>query len=261
MEPKEQPKPVEQTSMFPEAPGKKEAKRNCDECGREYTFYRDSSRFCSDRCYRKHLKHNVPAETVSKLKVNGKEKSTEPPQVISAQLGHVPPHMQIAIDLLKQSEKYWKDRYEEERSELKKVKDQLAQAEKQAKDREYQQTLQGLEQKKPDLIDRLAALPPHVTEMFAPLVGRLGNLLVPEGAAGSVAGVAGQLDEVQVQILTWLSQLPEAQQKELLALIASMMSMNQEKLTFTLNRIKTLFTNGNSADTLPGGFHQFMSGN
>ncbi|MGL6121689.1 MAG: hypothetical protein ACRC1W_01370 [Shewanella sp.] len=161
------------------------------------------------------------------------------------------PQMDIAIDLLKQDSARWKELYNEEKEERKKLQHQNTTLKEQMKDKEHKQALQGIEEKKPDFLDRLGNLPPQLLEAFTPLIGRLGNLLIPEGAT-PMAGVGGQLDEAQLQLLAWINSLSEEAQKNLLALLATLTHMDEPKLMLTLSQFQNLIVNGttlNKVDT------------
>jgi hypothetical protein len=169
------------------------------------------------------------------------------------------PEIAITIDLLKADSRRWEELYNEQRKENKKLKADLERQDREAKEREHKQRLEGLEERKPDFMDRIANLPPQVLEAFTPILGRLGNLLIPDAAAMPIAGVQGQLDESTVQFLSWVDQLPDDERKDLFDILGALTVQDPPIRKTSLMKVKNLFTNGTTIQSAP--YNQAMYGN
>lgn len=214
----------------------------CDECGKDYESVSQGAKFCSNTCrgrYFRKMKTSSPTSTV-----RAETKSAQPASITPVITG-LPPHLQIAIDLLKKDAERMEKAYNEERDRRRKVDAELAKLKEETRDKEHKKALQGLEEKKPDLLDRLANLPTPILEQFAPVLGRLAGMLIPGGdAAQPVAGVGGQLDEGQIQFLNWIASLPEAIQKNFIGLLSTLSNMDEQTLALTLSQFQNLLTTG-----------------
>lgn len=187
------------------------------------------------------------------------EKKIPPIPTPSINTNKLSPEIAITIDLLKADSRRWEELYNEERKERKKLQTEMARQDRDAKDKEYKQRLQGLEERKPDLVDRIANLPPQVLEAFAPILGRLGNLLIPDVAAMPMAGVQGQLDESTVQFLSWVDQLPDDEKKDLFDILGALTIQDPHLRKVSLAKFKNLLINGTTINARP--YNQAMYGN
>jgi hypothetical protein len=220
--------------------------RVCENCNKTYQTAAKASKFCSDSCRGAAWRKSKGTQEIT----ISTPKNESPAQAASPLLTGLNPQLQIAIDLLKKEADRW-----EKKSDYweKKYNDEAAQRqalEKAALQKEHATALQGLENAKPDLIDRvlngLSSMPPSIVEQFAPLIGRLGNLLVPGGASAPVEGVQGQLDEPQIQFINWINSLPPETQKNFLVAMAQLSSFDGQKLNTTINQIIQLLKSGSS---------------
>lgn len=227
--------------------------RDCAQCGKKYQFNpRKGSRFCCDKCRRDFNE----ALNSKEEKQEKKSPAIPSPSINTSKLS---PDAAIAIELLKAENARLNNQLTDERKENKKLTAQLARQNQDAKDREYQARLNGLEERKPDFMDRIASLPPQVLEAFTPILGRLGNLLIPDVGATPMAGVQGQLDEATVDFLAWVDQLPDDEKKDLFDMLIALRSQDPPVRKTSLMKVKNLFTNGTTIQATP--YNASMYGN
>lgn len=247
---------MEQLTLIPE-PTKKQARydRKCEECGKDYKAMLRHSKFCSNVCRaawnRKNGNKKI-AEGAQQQDV--KQTSSLPAAIVSPAITGLPPHLQIAVDLLKNEARRWEKSYDDAASKLEKANDRIKELEKKMSDKEHEVALQGIENQKPDVIDRvlngLSNMPAPIVEQFAPLIGRLGSLLVPSGAA-AVQGVQGQLDEPQIQFINWINGLPPETQKSFMMAMAELSRFDEAKLHNTITQINQFLKVGTTAQRTP----------
>ena len=220
--------------------------RNCDQCGKPYPFSRKTSRFCSGTCRGlAHVKNNSimkpPSPPIEEEKPEKKSTIIPSPSLNTNKLST---DAAIAIELLKEAKKELQQQLNDERKENKKLKAQLENQILSSKEKEYNARLQGLEERKPDLLDRISNLPPQVLEAFTPILGRLGNLLIPEMATTPMAGVQGQLDESTSQFLAWVDQLPDDEKIDLFDLLGALTIQDPSTRKTSLKKVKNVLING-----------------
>jgi len=234
---------------------KKTFKRNCDHCNKEYDASYKNSQYCSTYCrssaHKKRKMTEPPSANTKPAEAKPVVKTTIPAPVFNG----FDPHMQIVVDLLKNEIKRESTEKEEWKAECKKVQEAYSKLKDDTQAKEHAKALGDLEKAKPGFMDQVATffgnLPAPILEQFSPAIGRLLNYALPtEGAAPGMAGVNGQLDEMQSQLLTWIASLPEPNQQSLFNIIGTMMQMDATKLSATQNQILNLLKNGS---TLQGG--------
>ncbi|HMG94354.1 MAG TPA: hypothetical protein VK589_30045 [Chryseolinea sp.] len=254
MDPKEQQLTIlnddQQSNGSPERLPKKTYEKICEECGKQYHTVSQGAKFCSSFCRGRYFRKMKPTNTPTTS--DTKPAFDKPVQSITPTIAGMPPHIQIAVDLLKKDSERMEKAYNEERDRRRKAETELQKLKDDVRDREHKKALEGLEEKKPDWFDRLANLPTPVLEQFAPVLGRLAGMLVPGGeGAQQMAGVGGQLDEAQVQFLSWIAALPEELQKNFMAINAALTHMDENTLAFTLTQIQNLLVNGSTVSKAP----------
>jgi hypothetical protein len=247
-----------------------EKTRNCDHCGRQYPFSGNRARFCSDRCRKAFKSLSMqPSQTET-----NPEKKTPAVPTTSINTGKLSPEIAITIDLLKADSRRWEDLYKEERTDHKKnlaaaitrekkLQDDIIRLESEAKDKEHKHALQGIEARKPDFMDRIANLPEPVLNAFAPILGRLANL-IPEGASGAtMAGTnTTQLDEGTVQFLAWVDQLPDDEKKSLFTILGTLTTQDPPLRKTSFTKIENLLIHGTTMQNNNSpGYDRSMYGN
>lgn len=250
-----------QLTILPEQPHTKRTyDKVCDECGKDYQTVSQGAKFCSSLCRGKYFRKMKTASSLA-TEAKAEIKSAQPASITPVITG-LPPHLQIAFDLLKKDSERMERAYNEERDRRRKVEGELQKLKDDTRDKEHKKALQGLEEKKPDLLDRLANLPTPILEQFAPVLGRLAGLLVPGGdVAQPIAGVGGQLDEGQLQFLNWIATLPGELQKNFIGLLATLSNMDEQQLTHTLSQFQNLLTTGTTIKQEPSsGYDKTMFG-
>jgi hypothetical protein len=244
-------------TIAPEATQQKGFTRECKQCKKEYSAVLQTSKFCSGACRAKWNKLNPKSVEDKEVSLVKKESTQAVPAPIFSGLS---PQMQIAVNLLQKESDRWEAAFKEERDLRKKAEQDRDSFKEKLRDTEHKQVLDGIENEKPSMLERLlGSMPAPFIEQLAPVVGRLAGLIVPgQGqAALPMAGVEGQLDNVQIQILQWIASLPEELQKQVLTVISTLMQMQPQDITITINKILNLLKNGSTINAQPQQFSMF----
>lgn len=234
-------------------------KRVCEnpDCKREYEAHQSNSRYCSSACRSAAWKKNKSSAPQSIDEKETKQLAPAPAQLLTG----LTPQLQIAIDLLRKEGDRWEKSYNEERTRRKKAEDEVLKLKEEMLKKEHASALQGIENAKPDMIDRmlngLSNLPAPIVEQFAPLIGRLGNLLMPSGSA-PVEGVQGQLNEPQIQFINWINTMPPETQKNFMIAMAELSRFDEQKLNTVVGQINQFLLQGTTMRSQP--FDQAMYG-
>jgi hypothetical protein len=208
-------------------------RRNCDVCSIEYDALSKKSKFCGDGCrvanWRKGNKASTP---------NGTDQNNIAITRRQATIQHlvqqsIPPELQIAFDLLQNEASRWEIAYREERQDRMEVEESLAKQNEKLLELEHAKILDGVERARPDFVDRiingLGSIPAPLLEQFAPLIGRLGNLIVPSGNS-PIQGIDVSLDEESLHLVQWFKSLPEDTQKRMKEFLVELSKQSNEKL-------------------------------
>jgi hypothetical protein len=236
-----------ETIAAPEQSRKKAFTRQCEECKKDYNAFQKNSKFCSGSCRakwnKKHPKQAAEEAAEIVLETTGNKPAAAPtPQTIFSGLS---PHMQIAVDLLQKECKRWEEAYKEEKKERIDLQEKLTALKDQVREDAHKQALQGIEDEKPSMFERvLGSIPPQVMEHLAPVIGQLAQRLIPAAPGAAMAGVEGQLDEGQIQFLSWVAQQPEPMQKKIILLCTALMQMQPQQVALNLDKVLNLLKNG-----------------
>lgn len=224
--------------VTPTLPRYKTFERICDNprCGKDFTAHRLSQRFCSDSC---RSTGRSKKERGSAPVVESSKHILPTPTVTGLQ-----PHLQMAFDILtKNSSTYEKWFIEEKRKreELEAEKQKLI---LQIRDIEQKQVLDGVEENKPSMFERvLNGIPSEWKEHVGPAIGQLAMALVSK-VTPSIGGTDGQLDEAQGSLIAWLSSLPDPSRHAMMQILGALAQMPELQFNEVMPRIVNAITGG-----------------
>lgn len=241
-----------QNELFP-TPAETQAhsgvERNCEWCDKPFVSAKPDAKFCSASCKNSASRKRVRERQRSTL---GVEKQMFTPTVIDAPLAatlDVPPHAKFIIAQQEKELKRWEENYKKELEKRESAEAKVLDLKEQIKDMQHKQALAGIEEAKPDFLEKLSGfVPESIRERF---LGAIADKLL---APGPMAG-AGQLDnEAQQQlsqITNWFTAIPkEAQTMVYVILDAFAQNQDAAALIETLKHVHNLLNHGT---TIPNG--------
>lgn len=267
-----------QTEIFEDATSTSEKKkrefpsfkRNCDICGTEYDAKFPNARFCSSRCRKtnsRSMKKNTTTLGTVEIEVKKSNDRQEDDNVPSnlpvpaksnALYNGLAPHMQIAVDMLRQDSQRWQNLYEEEKSRRKEVQAKHEDLKEKISRMEMDHKIEQIENKKPSGLSGLGENPffLKILDHVGPALGVLASKMAESAGTTTpaMAGVEGQLDEVSqsqlANIAQWFAALPDATRAAVYDMLQSMAVIKEpQMLISTLQKIKILLTNGSTITT------------
>jgi len=222
----------------------------CEHCNDTFTSKRQHSRTCSPSCRaklsaskRKKALGNSDMNTIvephptQKPKEFKKEKKSILP---SPHITGLPPHLQMAFDLLKENARRFEDWYEKELAKRELLEKQLVELQDQL--REKQTSLQGLIDDKPSAFERiLGSIPAPFIDAVAPHIGTLMGKL-----AGGMGSTNGQLDEASEGLLQWIGTLPQESNQNLMMVFGTLMQLPESQRDAAIASVVRLLTEGST---------------
>lgn len=253
---KQIPEHVEDATVIEGVPAAKKTKqpsydKTCEVCNEPFTSKRQHSRTCSTSCRsklskkNKALGNNTDMNTIAepqpsqaqKPKEFKKEKKSILP---SPHITGLPPHLQMAFDLLKENARRFEDWYEKELAKREALEKQVDDLQDQL--RQKQTTLQGLEDQQPTMFERiLGSIPQPFIEAAAPHIGALMGKL-----SGGMQGTNGQLDEASAGLLQWIESLPPSSNQNLMMVFGTLMQLPDAQRDNALASVVKLLTEGST---------------
>lgn len=223
--------------------------KTCEVCDEPFTSKRAHSKTCSTSCRSKlsaskrknkalgnsDMNTNAEPQPIEqKPKEFKKEKKSILP---SPHITGLPPHLQMAFDLLKENARRFEEWYEKELAKREDLEKQLDVLQDQL--REKQTSLQGLMDEKPTLFERiLGSIPQPFIEATAPHFGALMGKI----SGGGVDGTNGQLDEASAGLLQWIGSLPEQANQNLMTVLGTLMQLPEAQRDSAIASVVRLLT-------------------
>lgn len=214
--------------------------RTCIECGAKYSAVLQNSRFCNSTCRAanwRSTKRSGTQPSAHETPENGHELAESLPME-TKQSNDTALGLQIAVELLQQEADRWHGEYREERTKRKALEKEIADSTKERMRLEHKHAIEALQNNKPDIMQRMLAgignLPSPFIEQLMPLVGRLGNLVVPPQPSAELSGTSNQVQP----LIDWIQSLPEEVRHKLLVTLQRISELSDVNLFNLLNEIQ-----------------------
>ncbi len=225
----------------PAEPRYKTFERVCEnpQCGKDFVTTQFKQRFCSDKC-------RWASRSPRKNSTTAPEAKPGVHILPTPKITGLPTHLQMAFDILNKNSSTYEKWYLEEKGKREALEDEKTKLQKQISDIEHQQVLNGIEDSKPSMFERvLNGIPPDWREHMGPAIGQLAMALVSKITPGPVDGTEGQLDDAQTNLLAWISSLPDNSKQTIMQIFGSLSQMDEPQFNEVLPRIINAITNGN----------------